>query len=83
MGESGPDWGSRCDNLFEEEMEMSGKIDPEAMEPSTQQVGNFEDRNVVETELGESGGLIPSPDGSESRVTPEGAAVSPNTGLKY
>jgi hypothetical protein len=53
------------------------------MEPSTQQVGNFEDRNVVVTELGESGGLIPSPDGSESRVTPEGAAVSPNTGLKY
>ena len=62
---------------------MSGKIDPEAMEPSTQQAGNFNNQNVVVTELGESGGLIPSPASSESRMTPEAPAVSPNAGLKY
>ena len=62
---------------------MSGKIDPEAMEPSTVQSGNFSDQNLVVTELGESGGLIPSPAGAESRVTPESPAVSPNAGLKY
>jgi hypothetical protein len=62
---------------------MNGKIDPEGMEPATVQSGNFDYRNVVVTELGESGGLIPTPDGSESRVTAEGAAVSPNAGLKY
>ncbi|HTW58864.1 MAG TPA: hypothetical protein VMD99_12105 [Terriglobales bacterium] len=65
---------------------MSEKINPEAMEPSTVQSFAFSDRNPAVTEWGGTdaeGGLVPSPAGSESRVTPEGAAVSPNTGLKY
>jgi hypothetical protein len=64
---------------------MSEKINPEAMEPSTEQSFFYSDRNPVVTEWGGTdavGGQIESPEPSE-RVTPEGPAVSPNTGLKY
>jgi hypothetical protein len=65
---------------------MSGKINPEAAEPTTFQSFNQSDRNpAVEnwggTEAEE--GLIPSPASSEARVTPEGPVVPPNAGLKY
>jgi hypothetical protein len=65
---------------------MSGKINPEAMEPSTVQSFFLSDRNPPVTELGGTdaeGGQIASPAASEQRVTPEGPAVSLDTGLKY
>jgi hypothetical protein len=62
---------------------MNQKIDPEVMEPSTQQSAVFSDRNPVVTEWGEGGGQIETPVASESRVTPEGPAVSADEGLKY
>lgn len=65
---------------------MSGKIDPEAMEPSTVQDFFLSDRNPVVTEWGGAeaeGGQIASPAETEQRVTRESPAVSPNAGLKY
>ncbi len=62
---------------------MSGKVDPEAMEPATEQSFFLSDRNPVVTEWGEGGGGIASPAESEQRVTPESPEVSPNAGLKY
>jgi len=62
---------------------MSGKIDPEAMEPSTQQAAVLSDRNPAVTELGQGGGAIAVPAESEQRVTRAGKAVSPDAGLKY
>jgi hypothetical protein len=65
---------------------MSEKINPEAMEPSTEQSFFFSDRNPPVAVWGGTdaeGGQIASPAPSEQRVTPEGPAVSPNTGLKY
>lgn len=65
---------------------MSGKIDPEAMEPATVQDFFYSDRNPAVEEWGGTdaeGGQIPSPAESEQRVTPESPAVSPNAGLKY
>lgn len=65
---------------------MSGAINPEAAMPSTTQAFEQSDRNPPVAYFGGTeaeGGLAPSPAASESRVTPEGAAVSPNAGLKY
>lgn len=62
---------------------MNGRIDPEAMEPSTVQSALLSDRNPAVTEFGESGGQIAAPATSESRVTPEGPEISPDAGLKY
>jgi hypothetical protein len=65
---------------------MSEKIDPEAMQPSTVQAFEFSDRNPAVVEWGGTdaeGGQIAAPAGSEARVTPEGNAVSADTGLKY
>jgi hypothetical protein len=71
-------------HLIKEE-KMSGKIDPEAMTPSTVQSFDFSDRNPVVKWSGTDadGGQIGSPAESEQRVTPEGPAVSPNAGLEY
>ena len=60
---------------------MSGKIDPEGMEPTTYQSFEESPRNPPVEEFGEGGGLIPSPAAAESRVTKEGPAVSPDAGL--
>ena len=65
---------------------MSGKIDPEAMEPTTVQSAVLSDRNPAVTRWGGTeadGGQIAAPAASESRVTKEGAAVSADEGLKY
>jgi hypothetical protein len=62
---------------------MSSKIDPEAAQPTTVQSFEFSDRNPVVVQWGEGGGLIASPSVTESRVTPEGATVSPDAGMKY
>jgi len=62
---------------------MSSKIDPEAAQPSTVQSFELSDRNPAVAEWGEGGGQVETPAASESRVTPEGAAVSPEAGLKY
>jgi hypothetical protein len=62
---------------------MSSKIDPEAAQPTTVQSFEFSDRNPVVAEWGEGGGVIASPSATESRVTPEGATVSPDAGMKY
>lgn len=63
--------------------EMSQKIDPEAMQPTSQQSVAMSDRNPAVNEWGEGGGAIETPDASESRVTPEGPAVAADAGLKY
>jgi hypothetical protein len=65
---------------------MSDKIDPEAAQPATVQSFELSDRNPAATSWGGTdaeGGQIASPAAAESRVTPEGAAVSPDAGLKY
>jgi len=62
---------------------MSEKINPEAMQPSTVQSFEMSERNPAATEWGEGGGQMESPAKSESRVTPEGPAVSPDAGLRY
>jgi hypothetical protein len=62
---------------------MSEKINPEAMEPSTEQAFFESDRNPAVTEFGESGGQIASPPESDQRVTPDSPVLSPDTGLKY
>jgi len=65
---------------------MSEKIDPEAATPSTRQSFELSDRNPVVTTFGgadSQGGQIESPALSEERVTPEGAVVPADTGLKY
>lgn len=62
---------------------MSQKIDPEAMQPRTIQSFELSDRNPAVTEWGEGGGRVDTPAASESRVTPEGAAVPADEGLKY
>jgi hypothetical protein len=65
---------------------MSGKIDPEAMEPSTVQAFELSDRNPAVANWGGTdaeGGQVPTPAASEQRVTPEGPAVSPDAGLQY
>jgi hypothetical protein len=65
---------------------MSEKIDPEAMQPSTEQAFFYSDRNPAVMNWGGTdadGGQIASPAVSEQRVTPEGPAVSPDAGLKY
>lgn len=64
---------------------MSAKIDPEAMEPSTVQSAVLSDRNPPVNWGGTDadGGQIAPPATSESRVTAESPAVSPDTGLKY
>ena len=65
---------------------MSDKIDPEAAQPATVQSFDLSDRNPAVTNWGGTdaeGGQIASPAATGSRVTPEGAAVSPDAGLKY
>jgi hypothetical protein len=65
---------------------MSGAINPEAAVPSTTQAFEQSDRNPPVAYLGgteSEGGLVPLPAAAESHITPEGAAVSPNAGLKY
>jgi len=62
---------------------MSGKINPEGMEPTTYQSFDESPRDPAVGEFGEGGGLIPSPAPSEARVTKEGPAVEPDAGLKY
>ncbi|HUO13631.1 MAG TPA: hypothetical protein VMX38_01495 [Verrucomicrobiae bacterium] len=62
---------------------MSGKIDPEAMEPATTQAFDLSDRNPAVEEWGEGGGAIESPAADAGRATPEGKAISPDEGLKY
>ena len=85
---SGEKWGPPraegvSENLSKEEKTMSSKIDPEAAQPSTVQSFELSDRNPVVTEWGDAGGPVASPSAGEQRVTPEGPAVSPDTGLKY
>jgi hypothetical protein len=60
---------------------MSGLIDPEAGTPATVLAFEQSDRNPAVGSWGESGGQIGVPTASESRVTPTGAAVSPDAGL--
>jgi hypothetical protein len=62
---------------------MSEKINPEAAEPTTVQSFELSERNPAVGEWGEGGGQVAAPAAAESRVTPEGAAVSPDAGLKY
>jgi hypothetical protein len=62
---------------------MSG-INPESATPTTTQAFEQSDRNPPIAYLGgpdAEGGQIAAPASSESRVTPAGAAVSPNAGL--
>jgi hypothetical protein len=69
-----------------EEKTMSGKIDPEAMKPTTEQSFNFSDRNPAVTNWGGTdaeGGQIGAPATSEQRVTPESPTVPADEGLKY
>lgn len=64
---------------------MSAKIDPEAMQPSGVQAAEFSDRNPAVANWGGTdaeGGLMSTPALAESRVTPAGASVSPEAGLK-
>jgi len=66
------------------EGKMAGeKINPEAAQPSTVQDFAYSDRNPAVTGWGENGGQVETPAASEGRVTPEGAAVSPDAGLQY
>jgi hypothetical protein len=60
---------------------MSSAINPEAAEPSTTQALEQSDRNPPVTTWGESGGQVPTPAPSESRVTQPGPAPSANAGL--
>jgi hypothetical protein len=62
---------------------MSSKIDPEAGQPSTVQSCVFLDRKTGGGGLGGGGGVIASPSATESRVTPESPAVSPDAGMEY
>ncbi len=62
---------------------MSGKIDPGAAQPTTTQSFEFSDRNPPVVRWGAGGGQIESPSATEIRMTPEGPAVSPDTGLQY
>ena len=65
---------------------MSGKIDPEGMEPTTVQSAVLSDRNPAVTRWGGTdaeGGQIAAPAESEQRVSKEGPAVSADEGLKY
>jgi hypothetical protein len=62
---------------------MSGKINPEAAEPSTVQAFDLSDRNPAVVEWGGGGGQIASPTMAEQRVTPEGPAVPEDAGLEY
>jgi hypothetical protein len=62
---------------------MSGKIDPEGMQPTSVQSFELSDRNPVVTEWGEGGGLVDAPSASEERVTAEGPTVAADTGLRY
>jgi hypothetical protein len=64
--------------------DMSGKIDPEAKQPTTVQSFEESDRNPPVASFGGAdaeGGLVPSPGASEQRVTREGPAVSADVGL--
>ena len=63
---------------------MNNTINPELAQPTTTQAFEQSDRNPAVAYLGGTdaeGGQIPAPAASMSRVTPEGAAVSPNAGL--
>lgn len=62
---------------------MSGKINPEGMEPTTFQSFDQSPRDPAVGEWGEAGGVVPSPDAGAGRVTPEGPAVPADAGLKY
>jgi len=65
---------------------MSGKINPEAAEPSTVQSFDFSDRNPAVVSWGGAdagGGQIATPPEGAGRVTPEGPEASPDAGLKY
>jgi hypothetical protein len=71
-------------NIFLEERVMSSAINPEAATPSVPQSFEQSDRNPPVSELGGTdagGGQLPSPTGSESRVTQPGPAPSANAGL--
>jgi hypothetical protein len=68
------------------EPEKVERIDPEAARPTSIQSFDMSDRNPAVADWGGTdaeGGQIASPAAAEQRVTPEGAAVSPDTGLKY
>jgi hypothetical protein len=60
---------------------MSNEINPEAAQPTTTLAFEQSDRNPAVTSLGESGGQLPAPAASESRVTGPGPAPSANAGL--
>jgi hypothetical protein len=65
---------------------MSEKINPKAAVPATVQSFELSDRNPPVTNWGGTdaeGGLVRSPAEAEQRVTPEGAAVPADAGLKY
>jgi len=62
---------------------MSGKIDPGAAQLTTTQSFELSDRNPPVEHWGAEGGPIESPSVTEIRMTPEGPAVSPDTGLQY
>jgi hypothetical protein len=69
-----------------EEENMSEKIDPESMQPTTEQSFFFSDRNPAVTRWGGTdaeGGQIAAPVASEQRVTPESPVVPADEGLKY
>jgi len=73
-------------NGWSEEEKMSGKIDPEAGQPSTVQGFELSDRNPVVNGFGGTdaeGGLVPLPTKEDGWITPEGPAVSADEGLKY
>jgi hypothetical protein len=61
---------------------MSTQVNPEAATPATTQSFEQSDRNPPVATFGESGGQIPAPASSESRVTEPGPTVSPNAGLQ-
>ena len=61
---------------------MSNMINPEAGQPSGMQSFEQSDRNPAVANWGGTGGQIGAPPFSESRVTPAGAAGSPNAGLQ-
>jgi len=64
----------------EEERTMSSKNDPEAARPTTVQSSDLSVRNKAVMRSGHEGGQVESPSSAESRVTPEGPAISPDAG---
>lgn len=60
---------------------MSNVINPEAEQPAVRLSFEQSNRNPTVNEWAGNGGLLPTPNFSESRITRPGAAPSPDAGL--